>query len=636
MSDYSRITGLASGMDTENMIKDLMKAESAKKVKVEKEKQYIEWEKEAYQDISKMLREYQNNNFDLLSPDTNFRSPTMFAQFTSSITSGGTDSTALSVTGNPNITDLTHTIDYITQLASEDLYESTAKLKTNITGTEAINTTSIATINADISAGNNTFVVKFDGVSKNIELTGGYREDTDANAQTDLLADIQSQLDEKFGAGKINVAINGSELEFTTPEGGHQTTLIESDSNILTNLGFTSGDSDYYQSTTTLENAFGVSGDIAMEINGVSDFGITSSDTIKSMIDKINDSDAGVTVDYSELSGKIEIRSNETGEVNKIDFGDTANSFLADHLNIDVDDSDGLDGYTAAQDAIFSIDGVATSRANNDFTIDGANYSLKETSATAIEVKLNPDTDGLIEKISDFVDKYNDIIKMVNEKLDEERYYDYKPLSDDEKEAMTDDEIELWEEKAKSGILGSSNELQNIANEMRTLIYEPIEGLDISLKDIGIESSSNYKDNGKLSIDKEQLRESINNNYGKVVELFTKTSDIDYDDTANRSQRKAEEGIAHRIYDVLQDNIRNTRDSNGNKGILIEKAGFPNEVSDFNSDINDRIEQYDDRIDELLDYLDDRESYYYQMFAQMEKAMTEMQTQSSWLSSQMG
>jgi len=253
-----------------------------------------------------------------------------------------------------------------------------------------------------------------------------------------------------------------------------------------------------------------------------------------------------------------------------------------------------------------------------------------------IEVRLSPDTDGLIEKISSFVDKYNEIIEMVNGKLDEKKDYDYKPLSEDEKEAMTEDEIELWEERAKSGLLGSSSELQNIARNMRTLIYEPIEGLDISLRDIGIKTSSNYKENGKLTIDEDQLKESINNNYSKVVDLFTKSSDISYKDGAKRSQRTAESGIAHRIYDVLQDNIRTTRNTSGKKGVLLEKAGLEGDTTEFTNMMNNKIKQYDSRIDDLIEYLNDRENYYYQMFAQMEKAMTEMQTQSSWLQGNMG
>jgi len=638
MSDYTRITGIASGMDTDNMIKDLMKAESAKKDKVEKEQMYEEWRKEEYQDISKMLREFSTNNFDVLSPSTNFRSPAMFADFTSSILSGGVESSAVTVTGNTDITNLNHTINKITTLASNDLYTSTAKLKDTMEGASItignIDGSTDNSINKSIVDGNDTFVLSFDGVSKSITLDGGYAD------VVGLVTDIQAKIDAEFGENKILVSPDGDKLSIGSVEEGHQTSLIESDADILTNLGFTSGDSDYLKSSETLSDAFSLDtgNPIALTINGVSDFGITSDDTINEMMDKINDSDAGVTISYSSLSGKFELKSDETGEINKITFEDTDN-FIETSLKIDVT---GTNEYTAATDAEFEIDGVITSRSNNDFTIDGANYSLKQLHNTIdnpmdpIEITLSPDTDGLVEKITSFVDKYNEIIETINGKLDEKKYYDYSPLNADEKEAMSDDDIELWEEKAKSGILGSSNELENIASQLRTLIYEPIEGLDISLKDIGITTSSNYKDNGKLTIDEDTLKSSINNNYGKVVELFTKTSDVDYDDTSNRGARKAEEGIANRLYDVLQDNIRNTRDANGNKGILIEKAGYENEVSDFDNLIQDAINDYKDRIFDILEYLDDKEEYYYSMFAKMESAMSEMQSQSDWLYSQMG
>lgn len=627
MTDYTRITGLASGMDTENMIKDLMKAENLKKDNVESERKLLEWEKEEYQKVSKMLREYRNSYFDLLSPSTNFRSASMFAEFDSTVSS-----TAVEVSGTSDLSSLNHTIDYITQLATKDEYTSTNKIKESLVGSTVISGASVDTINTSISAGNDTFVMKFDGTSKNITLNGGYSTIDDNTAQSELIADLQNQIDTAFGTGKIVVGLDASnQLEFNASESGHQTSVIESDVDILDDLGLTSGDTDYLKSTTTLAEAFSLSGSIDLTINGNSDFGIEATDTIKEMMDKINASSAEVDITYSELSGKFQIKSNETGEINKISFVDTSN--LLSSMNIDIS---GTTGYIAAQDAIFSIDEVETSRSNNDFTIDGANYSLKETSATAIDISLSPDTDNLIEKIVGFVDKYNEIIKTINDKLDEKRYYDYDPLTAEEKEAMTDEDIELWEEKARSGLLSNSNELERISSDLRVMIYEPIEGLDISLKDIGIKTSSNYLDNGKLLIDEDQLKESINNNYDKVVDLFTKKSDIDYNDTANRSQRISEEGIANRLYDVLQDAVRNERDTNGNKGTLIEKAGYVGEVSDFNNVLDDRIDDYDDRIDDLIDYLADRENYYYQMFAQMEKAMTEMQTQSSWLSSQMG
>jgi len=578
-----------------------------------------------------MLTEYKNNNFDILSPQTNFRSPTMFSDFTTSIMSGGVKSDAVTVTGSANVSKLSHTIDSIERLATKELYEGTQKLKDGIVGTVPMTQTNLNKVSADIYDKKNTFVINFDGVSKSITLEGGTGTDDYYINAEELRSEIQTNINEAFGAGKITVSTVSDQLEITA-DPGHQTSLIASDDNILSSLGFTSGDSDYIKSTSTLSDAFDVSGNINFEINGVRDFGITSGDTLREMIDKVNESDAGVTMSYSELSGKINVQSNETGEINKINFTET-DGFLLGKLHIDIAASPSVE----AQDAKFSIDGVLTTRNSNDFSIDGANYSLKQEGIVdSIEVKLSPNTDGLVEKITGFVDKYNEIIETINGKLDEKKYYDYNPLSDEEKEAMTEDDIELWEEKAKSGLVGSSSELENIASRMRTLIYEPIEGLNISLRDIGITTSSNYKENGKLTIDSEKLRESINNNYSKVVDLFTKTSDIDYKDGENRSQRTAESGIANRIYDVLQDSIRTTRNDSGKKGRLLEKAGLVGDVTEFNNSLNNSVKEYDNRIDDLIEYLSEKEDYYYQMFAQMEKAMTEMQSQSSWLEGNMG
>ncbi len=111
---------------------------------------------------------------------------------------------------------------------------------------------------------------------------------------------------------------------------------------------------------------------------------------------------------------------------------------------------------------------------------------------------------------------------------------------------------------------------------------------------------------------------------------------IDYDDADNRTQRYNESGFANRLYDLVQDNVRNTRDANGKRGILIEKAGFEGELSDLQNTIQTRIGAFDDRIDDMMDYLNSREEYYYQMFARMESALAEMDSQGQWLQSQLG
>ena len=155
------------------------------------------------------------------------------------------------------------------------------------------------------------------------------------------------------------------------------------------------------------------------------------------------------------------------------------------------------------------------------------------------------------------------------------------------------------------------------------------------MSQIGI-STTGYTDKGKLTIDETKLKSALENNYEDVVTLFTKKSSVSYSDSANRATRDSENGIATRFEDVLKDYTRTTRDSNGNKGKLIMKVGIERDTSQFSNELQKKITGYDDRIADLLEYLSNRETYYYSMFSKMESALSQMQSQSASLMSQLG
>ena len=200
---------------------------------------------------------------------------------------------------------------------------------------------------------------------------------------------------------------------------------------------------------------------------------------------------------------------------------------------------------------------------------------------------------------------------------------------------MTEDEIEKWEEKAKSGMMKGSSELSSMLTELRNAVIAPIEGVGLTMAQIGI-SSTSYSDRGKLTIDETKLKSALENNYDDVVQLFTKQSTTTYNDSANRTTRNNENGVGSRFDDIIKDYIRTTRDSNGQNGKLIIKAGIENDASQFSNDFQKRISGYDDRIADLLDYLTSRENYYYTMFSKMESALSQMESQASSLMSQLG
>ncbi|WP_069650352.1 flagellar filament capping protein FliD [Caloranaerobacter ferrireducens] len=610
MSDVLRITGLATGIDTDQMIKDLMKVENIKVDKAKQERQYLVWQRDAYREISNLLRGFKDEYFDVLKPETNFMSSSMFKAYEATAKVNGIVTSAVTVEATSSALLGTHKLEQITQLATKDTWTSSDKVSSGLTG---------AAVNLAGLNNGDTFDLTLDGVKKTITLEKDYGSLT----VTQLKDDLQVLIDNAFGAGNITVIENGGTLTFEAD--GH--TLVISDTNTgdttVSDLGFTSGDKNIFDLNKTLDS------NVEFTINGIT-FSFDTSYTYADIINEVNSSDANVTLSYSSLTDKFTLQANQEGAVNNISLSDVTGNLLTGTFKL-INTSQG-------QDAIFKLDGVTTTRSSNTFTIDGVTYTLNSTytDVNPIDITISSNPDDLIEKIKGFVEKYNEVISTINGKLSEKKYYDYKPLTDAQKDEMTEKEIELWEEKAKSGILRSDSILEGIVNDMRTALYDSVEGVGISLYDIGITTSSNYKDRGKLVINEEKLRQALEDRPQDVMNLFAKESDIDYSDTSNRAQRYNEEGLAHRLYDILQDNIRTTRDSNGRKGLLLEKAGIENDVTEYNNVLNEKISDYDEMINELLDELADKENYYYTMFARMERAIQQMNNQSAWLMGQLG
>ncbi|MEA4826420.1 MAG: flagellar filament capping protein FliD, partial [Clostridium sp.] len=142
---------------------------------------------------------------------------------------------------------------------------------------------------------------------------------------------------------------------------------------------------------------------------------------------------------------------------------------------------------------------------------------------------------------------------------------------------------------------------------------------------------------GKIVIDENKLREALKNNGDKVADLLTKksTSYSRYDGnmpSANRDIRYNEEGIFQRISDILEDYTRTT----SGKGILLNKAGIKGDFTDANNILSEDLKKRADKIREMEEKLSERENKFYLQFANLEKAMQQMNSQSAWLAQQLG
>lgn len=627
LNNRLRLTGMASGLDTESMIQKLMAAERVRVDKVKQQRDVIEWKKDNYREISNLLRSFQDEFFNITKPATNMRSLSSFNVYNATSSSP----TVATAKGDAGIIANEHSLE-VTQLATASSAKSSGVITKGIVGN--------VVGNFDITAATNKIVVNYNGVTKEISIPNGTYNNAAEVLGNGSDGKLVQQIQQAFG-GKVTVADVGGSLQFSTAQSSDTLTITNQDSSndILASLGLQSGVSNKMSLSDTMEKfsnkliagglTFDADGKFKLTINNV-DIEGSKTDSLSSFISKVNNSTAGVTMSYSAFNDTFTIINKETG-AGSITINDNSSNFFA---GIKIDAATDI---TAGTDAAFKIDGVAGTRKTNTVSADGVTYSLLALGTT--NIKLSQNTDEIFNKIKAFVEKYNEVIGKITNETNEKYDRKYTPLTDEQKEAMNETDIKNWEERAKTGLLRSDGLLNSISSSMRLALSDTIKDVSGTMASIGI-TTGGYYEKGKLIIDESKLRAAIQNNPDQVTSIFTKESSISYNETINgtgsRTDRYKENGIAYRLFDILQDNIRTIRDKGGKKGMLLEKAGIAGDITEFKNLLSEEINSKNTLIDTLNDKLYAKENAYYQKFAALEKAMSQMNSQSSWLSQQLG
>lgn len=353
-----------------------------------------------------------------------------------------------------------------------------------------------------------------------------------------------------------------------------------------------------------LENSLFFEDDvITFEINGV-EFTFKQTDTLNFFINYINASAANVKVNYSSLSDKLSISSKDTGshtEVNIVNL--KGNAFASENSAFGIAQG----SYSNGTDAKLNINGYDVIRSSNTFTIDGITYNLKDKTDTTIRFNISQNIDVAVDRIKEFVADYNALIDILNGKIGEKKYYDYKPLSSEQKGEMSEKEIELWTEKAKSGILRNDRNIISLLNDLRAMIYDKVEGVGKSLADIGLKTGP-YYEKGKIFIDEKVLREALEKNSDVVANIFTSISD-----STDKAEKYKNSGFVSRISSRFSEYIG-----------LVNSSNADNQIKSFES-----------RISKMEADLFVKENRYWAKFSQMEQALYKMQNQSTWIANQM-
>lgn len=339
---------------------------------------------------------------------------------------------------------------------------------------------------------------------------------------------------------------------------------------------------------------------------GSSTITVQAGDTISTIVAKINAQEAatGIRATYDAGVNKFYLFTSDTGSSAKIEIEDT-DGFLADILHVDLSTVEGADAvirFNGGQELNFS---------SNRFTFNNINFNLLKAGET-VDITVSPDIDYAVAQIKDFVEKYNAAVGYIAEKLGEKRYRDFLPLSQEQKNEMKEKEIELWEEKAKSGLLRSDSTLFNLYSLIRNQASATVSGVErySSLSAIGI-TTSGWQDKGKLYIDENKLRSALSDNPEAVMKLFT------------NSESGTEQGIAVRLYDQVSAGMKRITDTAGTVSTGVDNSSLGREI--------DRVEK---RISTLEERLIEVENRYYRQFTAMERAIQQMNAQSLWLSQQ--
>lgn len=505
---------MISGMDTESMVAELMKAQNLKKTKVQNQITTTQWTQDKWKDLNSKIYSFYTGDLSKLRLQSSFNT----------IKASSSDESKVTITANNNASQGTNTL-FIKQLAKSQTVTGDV-LAADKNG-KAV-TTSTKLVDLGLTADpDNLIKVTVGGKEKSIEIEAG----------TTIAGLVQ-----KFKDAGLNANYDATQKRFFLSSKNSGT-----------------------------ENAFSLtsSGDVDLAALGLNDLSasngvVTVSGSAHSVV--IQPSDAKVMFNGAEL-----VSSSNTMTVNGITMT--------------------LKGASAGANTADPSDDVVTN------------------------LNITRDTQAAYDMVKNFIKTYNDLLTEMTGDYEAPSAKGYSPLTDDQKESMTDTQIEQWETKIKNALLRRDNNLSAIMNSMRSSFNDSvtIDGKKYSLASLGI-GSVNYTEKGVLHINGDADDKLTS---GKTNDLMSMlTSDPD-------KVMKVMSGLADKLYTSLSDSMRSS--SVRSAFTLYNDKELSKQLTGYQSNLKD-----------LEKKLNDVENRYYKQFSAMESAMAKLNSQSSSLASLLG
>ncbi len=493
---------------------------------------------------------------------------------------------------------------------------------------------------------------EYNGVKKNIVF-----DDETMLTEEKFMDYLKDKLDSAFGKGRISVTEKNGALVFETtkPSGGPDSSSVLKITSGSTGLlgeqgvfGIGAGSSNKVNQNAALSKS-GLQGaadlvdeDGIIRINGkeikIENFDVNKT-SVADILSAINKSDAGVKISYMENTDKFSVVATQDGAAGSVELGENGNLNGLEKILFGKDDGTLNGAVKAGQDAIVSIDfdgeggaeAVEITRGTNSFTLDGLGITVNgkfgyegDNVVSGQEIKLTSsvDADKILNAVKDFIKDYNDIVEFTNSAVQEKTNRNYAPLTDEQRSEMTESQIKDWETEAKKGLLFNDSSIRSLTDELRNM-FIGIGSSGLSLEDIGIKASTDWRENGKLTLDEEKFKTAVTEHTDDVKNLF------------NAEASGADKGgIMTRMKGLTDKYVATT---GATKGILIERAGHTSSpASMLKNSLLSQMNEIDKVIERLEASLKAESLRYQNQFTALESLVQKMNVQSGWLIQQFG
>lgn len=271
----------------------------------------------------------------------------------------------------------------------------------------------------------------------------------------------------------------------------------------------------------------------------------------------------------------------------------------------------------AAADSVVQVNGATLTSSKTSLNVNGLSLDLMDVTDGEVSITVSDDTDAVYDSIKEFVTQYNSILKEMNTLYNAKSERKYDVLTDDQKDAMSDEEVEKWNTKIKDSLLRRDSTLDGLITTMRSITGKSItasNGKKYSLANLGITTGTDYKEYGQLHIKGDEDDSVYSDSTNTLQDLLKEDPDVVAEVMA---------GLTNNLYDALNEKMKSTTMSSA--------LTFYND-----KEMTKQMTQYKKDIKSWETKLQTMEDHYYKQFSAMEKALASLNSQQSSLLSYLG